>query len=91
MNRQLPSAPRLAVDDNTSSNTGSRLTNVQLHQQVNQLRAMMEVRTDVENQLHFQQQEIRTLIEQRFNDQQSLFQQRINSLINKCYSEFKIK
>ena len=42
----------------------------------------MEVRTDVEKQFHFRQQEIRTLIEQRFNDQQSLSQQQINSLMN---------
>jgi len=82
MSRQLPSAPRLSADDNTSLRTGSRLTNVQLHQQINQLRVTMkEVRTDVENQFHFQQ-EIRTLIEQRFNDQQSLFQQQMNSLVN---------
>ncbi len=90
MSRQLPSISRKSADDNTSSSSSSRITYIQLNQQVNELsETIIKVRSEVEKQFHNQQQELRMLLDQRFNDQQlqyqqqqSQFHQQINDLMN---------
>lgn len=79
----VPSESRLFNNDNTSLITNKHLSNAKLLQQLKQVsQTIVQIQNKVEKQFNIQQQQMKSLLDRHFNDQQLQFQQQITELKN---------